>query len=225
MRLQPEAALADDRYVFVREFLKRRPAPATGGVLFDIGAGEVSVMRADAESAGYAWRGFDLVPSSADVSQWNIDTPFTGSERADVVLLMDVIEHTFNPGFAIRNIADALKPGGRLVMTTPNPRWSRARTLHLFSGFPACFTQHDLDVNHHVFPLWPHVMEQLVAEAGLEVERYVVLDRDEIKPKPLSAASPGLWVEGLMRKAIEARDLSSRGMSYAVVARRVGAAA
>lgn len=160
MSLCPEAALAEDRYAFARHYLARMPLPFSRGVLFDVGAG-TRPMKTDVEEAGYEWFGFDLHPKSHDVAQWDINTPFVGDRRADIVLLMDVIEHTYNPGMAMQNIAKVLKPDGRLVMTMPNPRWSRARTMHLYSGFLACYTQHDLDVNHHVFTTWPHIVLKL----------------------------------------------------------------
>ncbi len=215
----PEAALAEDRYAFVRQYLGRLPPPHGKGVLFDVGAGSLP-MRNDVEQAGYEWFGFDLYPTSPEIAQWDINTPFAGDRRANVVLLMDVLEHTYNPGMAMRNIAAVLKPEGRLVMTMPNPRWSRARTMHLYSGYVACFTQHDLDVNHHVFTTWPHIVLKLVRDCGLRLEHYVTLDRDEIKAKRLSPKSAILAVEALVRRAIEARDPAARGMSYAFVVRR-----
>lgn len=215
MTLTPDATLDADRYAFVRKFLAETPKPPGGGVLFDIGAGPMP-MKAAVEAEGYRWYGFDLHPKAPEVTPWDFNTPFVGDLRADVVLLMDVIEHTFNPGFAIRNIVNAMKPDGRLVMTMPNPRWSRARTLHLFSGEVACFTEHDLDSNHHVFATWPHIVLKLVSDAGLKVEQYVTLDGAEGRS---SSFNPARAAEGLVRWAIEARDPSARGMSYAFVAR------
>jgi 2-polyprenyl-3-methyl-5-hydroxy-6-metoxy-1,4-benzoquinol methylase len=90
-------------------------------VLFDVGA-ETPRMKADVEAAGYEWFGFDLHPKSHDIARWDINRPFVGNRRADIVLLMDVIEHTYNPGIAMQNIAKVLKPDGRFVMTMPNPR-------------------------------------------------------------------------------------------------------
>lgn len=214
----PEAALAEDRYAFVRDYLARLPAAPGESVLFDVGAGALP-MREHVEKAGYAWFGFDLHPKSPEVVEWDINTRFEGDQRADVVLLMDVIEHTYNPGLAMENIVRVLKPGGRIIMTMPNPKWSRARTMHMYSGFLACFTQHDLDVNHHVFTTWPHIVLKLVLDCGLKLERYVTLDRDEVKPKALGLMTPVLAVEGLIRSAIEMRDPTARGMSYAFVAR------
>jgi hypothetical protein len=91
--------------------------------------------------------------------------------------------------------------------------------MHLYSGFLACYTQHDLDVNHHVFTTWPHIVLKLIVDAGLKLEQYVTLDRDEIKSKPPGLMSPVWAIEGLIGRVIEARDPSARGMSYAFVVR------
>ena len=62
-------------------------------------------------------------------------------------------------------------------------------------------------------------MLKLVSDCGLELEQYVTLDRDEIKPKRLSLMSPVLVIESLVRTVIEWRDPTARGLSYAFVAR------
>jgi hypothetical protein len=122
----------------------------------------------------------------------------------------------------MRNIVSSMNPGAVLLLTVPNPHWSRARTLHLFTGELACFTQADLDVNHHVFAPLVHVMEKLVADHGLRIESYVTLDGKEAEwPKArLSLGFLAGIFESLFRKAIEAGDTSARGMSYALVLRR-----
>ncbi|MBV9405205.1 MAG: methyltransferase domain-containing protein [Acidobacteriaceae bacterium] len=132
----PETVLVQDRHAFVREYLARLPTPSTRGILFDIGAGSLP-MGKDVEKAGYAWFGFDLDPQSPGVIQWDINTSFKGDQRADMVLLMDVLEHTYNPGIAMHNVVKILKPGGRIMMTMLKPRWSRARTMRLYSGYLA----------------------------------------------------------------------------------------
>ena len=43
-----------------------------------------------------------------------------GSERFDLVLAFDVLEHFESPGAALRKLADALKPGGLLLIETGN---------------------------------------------------------------------------------------------------------
>lgn len=181
-------------------------------------------MRPAVEKAELKWRGFDLFPRAPDVKRWDLtrEVAPTNGEKADLVLLLDVIEHVFDVNRAMENIVASMNPGSILIMTVPNPHWSRARMLMLFTGEPACFTQHDLDVNHHVFTPLVHVMEKLVADHGLKIERYVTLDGKEAEwPKfRVSVGFIARLFESLMRKLIEAVDKSAHGMSYAFVLRR-----
>ena len=47
----------------------------------------------------------------------------------DVVLSSEVIEHTVSPPKSVKGMARVLKPGGMLVLTTPNRLWQWAVTL------------------------------------------------------------------------------------------------
>lgn len=62
--------------------------------------------------------GFDLEYHSVNIEAWPF--PFADGEM-DVVVFGEVLEHMTNdPMHALREIARVLKPGGRLVLTTPN---------------------------------------------------------------------------------------------------------
>jgi SAM-dependent methyltransferase len=50
-------------------------------------------------------------------------------ERFDYVLAVDVMEHVDPPEDAMESMASMLAPGGRLVVTTANPRWSTVLEL------------------------------------------------------------------------------------------------
>lgn len=55
-----------------------------------------------------------------------------GTERFDLVVSSECIEHTPSPAEALRQMADVLKPGGYLAFSTPNLLWYpvvRAATL------------------------------------------------------------------------------------------------
>lgn len=213
--MQPSEALTADRYAFTGNFLRALPGPKT---IFDIGAGKCP-MRQPAQEAGHIWHGFDLAPSEPSVTAWNLDDTCPSAEKADAVIMLDVIEHLFNSSLALANISAAMKPGAQILMTMPNPCWSRSRFHHLALGNLAAFTENDLEWNHHVFPVWPHVLKRLLANHGLEIERYVTLDGRTDWPRPKSAAWPALMVEAAVRKYIERRDPRATGFSYAVVAR------
>jgi 2-polyprenyl-3-methyl-5-hydroxy-6-metoxy-1,4-benzoquinol methylase len=213
MSLQPADTLVENRYEFVAQYVAANSARTDDAVIFDIGAGALP-MRNVVEAAGYRLRGFDLVPQSAEIERWDITEPFQSDAKADIVLLMDVIEHTFNPGMAIANVRSVLKPGGVILMTMPNPRWSRARTMHFLSGYIAAFDEHDLNVNHHVFATWPHIVLKMCTEAGLKMHYYATLDKLEGRKVGIS---PLRMVEAGLRKIMEARDKSACGMHYVFI--------
>jgi SAM-dependent methyltransferase len=138
----------------------------------------------------------------------------------NLVLLLDVIEHLVNPGLALANIAQVLPPNGQLVITTPNPRWSRSRLWALLHGTLSCFTQQDLDSNGHVFPVWPHILEKMLHDSGFEIVEYVTLDGRTAWPRgPFSVRYPLRCLVTLAMMAIEKSDRSACGMSYGIVAR------
>jgi len=68
------------------------------------------------------------------------------AESFDAITLSQAIEHLYDPKATLRECLRLLKPGGQLVMTTPNPRslgaiefganwrgWEAPRHLHLFT--------------------------------------------------------------------------------------------
>jgi SAM-dependent methyltransferase len=224
--MTPSENLASSRYEYAGRLLREAGKAKTAGVVFDIGAGDRD-MKPIAEAAGLTWYGFDVDPSSPAVRKWDLVDPCPVQDtKADVVLLLDVVEHLFNPGIAMAHVAEVLKPDGMLIMTMPNPHWSRSRVHHVLYGTLASFTQGDLDHNHHVFPPLRHVMERLLSDSNLAVESYVTLDGNEIGwPKArLSLSYPLLCAEALGRRLLERVDSSACGMSYALVARPAAAA-
>jgi SAM-dependent methyltransferase len=176
------------------------------------------------EEMGFQWRGFDLNPSSSqNISAWDLTNPCPAKYMgAGAAILLDVIEHCVNPGLALSNIARVLAPDGRLIITMPNPRWSRSRLHALRYGYPTCFTQGDLDANHHVFTPWPHILEKMLGDAGFEIDDYVTLDGTTgLLDKPISYSYPFKFFIRLLLVIIERLDRSACGMSYGIIARRM----
>lgn len=220
--MQPSDNLNDSRYEWTSRVLGGLLGDHPSKLVLDIGAGD-GRMQAAIEAAGGQYRGFDLFPACPQIDRWDLDEPSpSGLPPAAGALLMDVIEHCDNPGLALRHIAASLCPGGFLVLTTPNPRWSRSRLFALASGTPACFTQSDLDLNHHVFTPWPHILEHLLTTAGFQVERRVTLDGKTPWPwRPFNFRYPVRVLAAAVMKAIERRDASACGLSYGLIARKL----
>lgn len=90
----------------------------------------------------------------------------------DVVLITEVIEHMAHPDEFLRKAAALARPGGHVVMTTPNGRYFR-NPLPRFSDCPdpSVFEsrQFEPDADGHIFLLHPDEVPRLAQAAGLEL--------------------------------------------------------
>ena len=216
----PASNLGLSRYEYAIRAIQRIGDAPTSQTVFDVGCGD-GRLREAVEGASFVWKGFDLKPASAEIAQWDLQESCPAESRAAVVLLLDVIEHTANPGIVLARLFAVLEPGGILILTAPNPRWSRSRIHALFYGNPACFTQSDLDLNGHVFTSWPHVLERMLCDAGFEVMEFVTLDGRTTWPRaPFTVKYPLRLVHAAANMLIERCDPSACGMSLGVVARK-----
>jgi hypothetical protein len=206
------------RYAYAEDVAKRRLGAAGAKTIFDVGAGD-GIMKRPLEAAGFKWAGFDIVPRDS-ISRWDLGHPCPVQGTApDLVLWLDVIEHLANPGIALDHIVATMAPGATLLVTTPNPRWSRSRLWALHSGYLACFTQADLDLNRHIFPVWPHILERMLTDRGFTISEYVTLDGPTTWPgAPYSLRYPLRCAVATMMMVLERRDPTACGMSYGVVA-------
>jgi 2-polyprenyl-3-methyl-5-hydroxy-6-metoxy-1,4-benzoquinol methylase len=94
----------------------------------------------------------------------------------DVALITEVIEHVAHPDDFLRCTARLVRPGGCIVMTTPNGAHLR-NTLPRFSDCPDPSAyesgQFKPDADGHIFLLHPDEVHRLAREAGLVVETLV----------------------------------------------------
>lgn len=209
------------RYDFAEDLVVRKSGSLKPPVVFDVGAGK-ALMRSPVERAGLSWLGFDLDTSTPGVEAWDLANPCPlQGQKAGLILLMDVIEHLLNPGLALDNLGAALADGGYLLISTPNPRWSKSRLHALLTGFPSSFTQSDLDLNRHVFPVWPHVLCRILEERGFLIEEYCLLRGKYGWPalSPLSSY-PLRLLNALFCKTVERMDATAVSLDYAFVAKK-----
>ncbi|MGD2181193.1 class I SAM-dependent methyltransferase [Lusitaniella coriacea] len=93
-------------------------------------------------------------------------------EGFDVVLITEIIEHVAHPDEFLRKIAQLVKPGGYIVMTTPNGEYIR-HDLPKFSDCPDPSKFEDLqfksNADGHIFLLHEDEVRPLVEEAGLSI--------------------------------------------------------
>lgn len=146
-----------------------RHAP-TPGVILDVGCATGEFLQAMRE-LGWQAVGIELSDYAAgyareraglDVRTGTLEEAAFAQDSFDVVTLWDVFEHVLNPQETLAEIARVLKPGGLVVIHTPNPSclearlfgsswigWERPRHLHLFA---------------------PDVLRHYLRDAGFSVE-------------------------------------------------------
>jgi 2-polyprenyl-6-hydroxyphenyl methylase/3-demethylubiquinone-9 3-methyltransferase len=91
----------------------------------------------------------------------------------DAVLITEVIEHVAHPDQFLARVATLVKPGGHVVMTTPNGAYFR-NTLPRFSSCadPSVYEaiQFKPDADGHIFLMHPDELAPLAAQAMLTIE-------------------------------------------------------
>lgn len=209
------------RYQWAEKVLCQRLEELPDRVLYDIGAGDERMKKLS--EVGYSWYGYDLAPQG-DAVRWDLNEQCPRDvPKADAAIMLDVLEHCDNPGLALINVNCAINPGALLILTVPNPKWSRSRVNFFRTGMLECFSESDLTLNHHVFTPWPHVVWDLLDKADFDVIEYVTLDnRTRPFSRPVSMSYPIRVGAALLSFAIELHDPSSCGMSYGLVARKRG---
>ncbi len=113
-----------------REFLAGAKAAqrSCGTRLLDVGCSTGALLSV-ARDSGWTVTGIELGKSSAayaveklglEVHQGSL-FDFPGTEASwDVIAFLEVVEHLESPGAALQRIASWLKPGGVLLLSTPN---------------------------------------------------------------------------------------------------------
>ena len=97
----------------------------------------------------------------------------------DAVLIAEIIEHVAHPDEFLRKAAHLVKPGGYIVMTTPNGAYFR-NPLPKFSecADPSVFESVQFKPNGdgHIFLIHPDEIQPLASQAGLEVEEIALFN-------------------------------------------------
>lgn len=122
----------------------------------------------------------------------------------DAVLITEIIEHVAHPDQFLVNTARLLKPGGWIIMTTPNGAYFK-NNLPRFSDCPdpSVYESAQFRPNSdgHIFLLHPEEIETLAARAGLMVEKMEIftnpLTTGHLKTEALLKALPRCVVAGI----------------------------
>jgi 2-polyprenyl-3-methyl-5-hydroxy-6-metoxy-1,4-benzoquinol methylase len=105
--------------------------------------------------------GFDMVHGDAH------DLPYR--QAFDTIVAGELLEHLQNPGLFLVGCARALKPGGRLVLSTPNVFTPMLYLMYLKNGDRAFNPDH---------AMWfcPQTAKELLRRAGFKVTNFYFVD-------------------------------------------------
>ena len=119
----------------------------------------------------------------------------------DVVLITEIIEHVAHPDEFLQKISQMVKPGGYIVMSTPNGEYFRNH-LPKFSDCadPSQFEeiQFKPDGDGHIFLLHQQEIKTLAKKAGLTVEEIKIvnnfLTNGHLKLRTILKFIPSSWI-------------------------------
>jgi SAM-dependent methyltransferase len=128
----------------------------------------------------------------------------------DLAILIEVIEHLPEPELTLRQIARVLRPGGRLVMTTPNYDWPSPWPLLEWladrSGLVA-----PMQGEQHVTRFGPAALAALLQRESFEVERIGTMYGGSIAIALASAR----WADAAVRRELD-RGIRHGALVYTV---------
>jgi len=100
-------------------------------------------------------RGYDVI--AGDACTMKLGRAF------DVVVAGEIIEHVENPGLLVRNLAEHLRPGGKLIITTPHIHFALPFVESIF-----CDPRKRWNPQHCV-AFEPFTLRNLMERCGLQV--------------------------------------------------------
>jgi 2-polyprenyl-6-hydroxyphenyl methylase/3-demethylubiquinone-9 3-methyltransferase len=95
----------------------------------------------------------------------------------DAVIITEIIEHVAHPDEFLAKTAQLVKPGGYVIMTTPNGAYCRNKLPRLSEcPDPSVFESKQFKPNAdgHIFLLHPDEIPPLASHAGLEVDHLLL---------------------------------------------------
>jgi SAM-dependent methyltransferase len=138
----------------------------------------------------------------------------------DYVFSVEGIEHFESPWKFIKDLCRVLKPGGRLIITTPNTFSVDARLKYLISGYfprfrPLMQEPHkvmDQPVDDaHICPIYFWQLNFFLMQGGVSIKRVetnAYLHKPQWAKRLLES-----WVAGMIRKNIRKRNFPDLGVT------------
>lgn len=153
-------------------------ACTNGGDLLEFGAGTGHLLKELAAWGTFTTlTGADIQPRPDGIPneiRWisaDLNQPVSAPAGSfDVIVSTEVIEHLENPRSVFREFYRLLRPGGTLLVTTPNQESIRALVGLIFGGHFVAF--HDGSYPAHITALLRRDFERICAESSFRAPRF-----------------------------------------------------
>jgi SAM-dependent methyltransferase len=156
---------------------------ASPGAVLDLAAGS-GYMSARLADLGFEVTAYDIntdqfVPAEITIKKADLNNPLPEPEQsATGVLALEVLEHLENPRGFLREMGRLIKPGGCLVLSTPNIVSLPSKIRFLFREEMALFYNVENrirdpfsdEASGHISPLLPWLLLFFLKDAGFRVE-------------------------------------------------------
>jgi 2-polyprenyl-3-methyl-5-hydroxy-6-metoxy-1,4-benzoquinol methylase len=156
--------------------------------LLDIGAGQ-GVLLEEARSIGYEAEGIDVCEALVRRAQARglpvacmRAEDLDARERFDVITMTDVIEHVPAPRRLLASAFRALKPGGRLIVYTPNHRGAVVTLGTLLHRIGARFAVREIFGGNHVCFFDDRSLPLALDREGFQVNAVRLFPYDPSRP-------------------------------------------
>jgi len=152
--------------------IERALSAITAHDLLDFGSGTGQfTIRLHASGRYRSVTGADLFPRSATLPaairwvQGDLNEPLPADDASfDLIVCAEVIEHLENPRAMCRELFRLLRPGGHLVLSTPNNESWRSIVALVLRGHFVAFGETSYPA--HITPLVRQDLDHVLAEAG-----------------------------------------------------------
>jgi 2-polyprenyl-3-methyl-5-hydroxy-6-metoxy-1,4-benzoquinol methylase len=178
---------SDEIYACVERVINRRNLQ---GCVLDYGAGAGNLTKRLAALGRFKQvSGADIMPrpdglpGNINWVQADLNNQLTIPQSAyDVVVCAEVIEHLENPREAARQLHGLLKPGGTLILTTPNNESFRSFICLIFRGHFMAFT--DSCYPAHITALLRKDISRIFREVGFSEPEFGFTDLGGVPGHP-----------------------------------------
>ncbi len=133
--------------------------PSERSTVLDVGCGngfltaKITALGHDVQGLDSSTSGIDVASRSFPGARFHCASAYDDLKAfgpVDCVVTSEVIEHLDKPKLFLRNIRDVLKPGGKLIITTPYHGYLKNLALSLVDGWDRHFSV-DWDGGHVKF--------------------------------------------------------------------------